>query len=108
MGQDAEQSAQAPLAAAADRHARLKATQAKLFEALADTADSIAVTEHQRAEFYEDAAARLPDAVELAARARRFAEAEQASASAFRSHELPSAVVRQALRDCGTSAHDTQ
>jgi hypothetical protein len=108
MGQDAEQSAQAPLPAAADSQAMLKAAQAELFEALAHTADSIAGTERKRAEFYENAAAQLPDAIEHAARARRIAEAEKASASAFRSHELPSEVVRQALRDCDTSADDRQ
>jgi hypothetical protein len=106
MGQDAEQSAQAPLPAAGAGQAELRASQAKLFEALAVTADSIAGTERTRAEFYENAAAQLPDAIEHAARARRFAEAEEAAASAFRSHEMPSEVVRQALRDCGKRAVD--
>ncbi|OJF11177.1 hypothetical protein [Couchioplanes caeruleus] len=106
MGQDADRPALVRLPAARATQAELKARQAKLFEMLARTADAIARTEEERAEFYDNAAAHLPGAIERAARARRFAEAERASASAFRSHELPSEELRHVVRDCGVGADD--
>lgn len=70
-----------------------------MFEALARTADSIAETAEASADIHDEAVGSLPGAAEHAARDRRFAEAERAAADAYRSHEVPSDEVRQAIRE---------
>jgi len=70
-----------------------------MFEALARTAEAIAETAAASADVHIQAADDLPGAEEHAARDRRFAAAERASAYAFRNHEIPPDEVRQVIRE---------
>jgi hypothetical protein len=70
-----------------------------MFEALARTAEAIAETAEASTDVHKQAAGNLPGAEEHAARDRRLAAAERASAHAFRNHEIPPDEVRQVIRE---------
>jgi hypothetical protein len=101
MEQDALRPAQ-------DRAPHLDSEPAEIFETLARTAEAIAETEDNSAEVHDNAAAYLPGGPEHAARARRFADAERATASAYRKHEMPADYVRQAIRESRPGADDQE
>jgi hypothetical protein len=80
-----------------------KAVTKHLFDALAMTAESVAVTIEKSAEIHEALATRDPEAVGRAARQRKLAAAERAAAAAYRSGRQIPEDVRRAIRDAGPS-----
>jgi hypothetical protein len=82
-----------------------------MFEALAGTAEAVAETAEYSAAVHDAAGSSLDGAGEHAVRDRRFADAERAAAAAYRSGQVPSAEIRQVIRDSRSpadSCHEDQ